>query len=358
MQIEGWLKLADLPGVGGARIQRLISSNRLEQLEGASSSQLQALGLNKEQAQRFLYPDNERLDVCLRWLEEEAHSILTFDHPHYPELLLQISSPPPLLFVKGDPSVLSMPQLAIVGSRSASASGKETTAQFAFDLASNKIAVTSGLALGIDGAAHKGALAAKGISLAVLGTGIERIYPRQHRLLASQLQEDGALVSEFWPLQQARPEFFPRRNRIISGLSLGVLVVECTQKSGSLITARYALEQNRDVFAIPGSIHNPQAKGPHGLIKQGAQLVDSSLDIIQTLAQRIQTLLPQTYPAQQVSATLPNSKLLDNIGFEETPTDLIAKRCALPINEVLSELIELELQGLVIQTLGGYQRVR
>lgn len=358
MQIENWLKLADLPRVGGAKIQKLMQSGNFSLLENASFSELQTLGLNKEQARNFLHPDNERLDVCMRWLEEEFHTILTFDDPLYPEVLQQISSPPPLLFIKGHPSVLSMPQVAIVGSRSATPSGKETTAQFAFELASQKIAITSGLALGVDGAAHKGALAAKGVTIGVLGTGIERIYPRQHRLLATQLQERGALISEFWPQQEARPDFFPRRNRIISGLALGVLIVECTEKSGSLITAHYALEQNRDVFAIPGSIHNRLAKGPHNLIKQGAQLVDDPIDIMHVIAGRIKTLLPNISKIEESVDILPNNKVLEGVGYEETPVDLVAKRCALPINKVLSELIELELQGLVIQTLGGYQRVR
>lgn len=358
MRIESWLKLADLPRVGGAKIQRLMQSGACEQLEGASLIELQALGLTEAQAHRFLYPDSERLDVCLRWLEEDKHRILTFDDPLYPELLQQISSPPPLLFVKGNPDALSIPQIAIVGSRGATPTGKETTAQFAFELASYKIGITSGLALGIDGAAHKGALATNGVTIAVLGTGIERIYPRQHRLLASQLQEKGALVSEFWPLEVARPEFFPRRNRIISGLSLGVLVVECAEKSGSLITARYALEQGRDVFAIPSSIHNRLAKGPHNLIKQGALLVDAPDDILQVVAERIKTLLPHIDKKGEKENILFNSKVLENLGYEETPVDLVAKRCALPINKVLSELIELELQGVVVQTLGGYQRVR
>lgn len=358
MDIMNWLKLADLPRVGGAKIKKIMASSNLSLLKDASYSDLLFLGLDKSQAKLFLHPDWEKIDACMRWQEEASHHILTFEDNDYPELLKQIASPPPLLFIKGNPFVLSMPQIAIVGSRGASVSGKETAAQFAFELALQKVGITSGLALGIDGAAHKGALAAKGVSIGVLGTGIERVYPRQHRLLAKQLEDEGALVSEFWPQAQARPDFFPRRNRIISGLSLGVLVVESSEKSGSLITARYALEQNREVFAVPGSILNPLTKGPHNLIRDGANLVDDPLDIMEIVAEQIKNVLLPVKRKKKVSETVSDNPVLDNLGYDDTPADLVAKRCALPIKEVLSELVELELQGVVVKTPCGYQRKR
>jgi len=213
----------------------------------------------------------------------QARHILTLHDPAYPALLKEIADPPPLLFVRGDPAVLSRPQLGIVGSRNPTPGGRSLAEDFARSLSRCGLVVTSGMALGIDAAGHRGALRGGGTTLAVAGTGPDRIYPARHRDLARAIVEQGAIISEFAPGTPALPSNFPRRNRIISGLSLGVLVVEAACRSGSLITARLAAEQGREVFALPGSIHNPLARGCHHLIRQGAKLVEDIEDIVEEL---------------------------------------------------------------------------
>ncbi len=242
------------------------------------------------------------------------------------------------------------PQLAIVGSRHASPDGLSLAHAFAKELASHEAVVTSGLALGIDGRAHRGALDGGGVTVAVLGSGLERVYPAAHRKLAEEIKEKGALVSELWPWSPPKPAFFPRRNRIISGLSVGVLVVEAALKSGSLITARLALEQGRDVFALPGSIHNPHAKGSNGLIKQGAYLVESVEEILSqvgTLAGCAINHQLDMAPAQVLQEQLPFPELLANVGNEARCVDVLAEICDEPVHEIMMQLLELELQGLV-----------
>lgn len=224
------------------------------------------------------------VDKDLAWAEQPACRLLTMADVGYPQLLKEIDTSPPVLFVRGDVKLLSTMQIAIVGSRHPSRSGVENASDFAEYFSTRGLTITSGLALGIDGAAHRGALRGTGRTVAVMGNGLDGIYPRRHQRLADQIVEQGGvLVSEFSVGIGPKPEHFPRRNRIISGLSVGTLVVEAALKSGSLITARLALEQGREVFAIPGSIHNPLAKGPHALIQQGAKLVETALDVFEEL---------------------------------------------------------------------------
>ncbi len=230
-------------------------------------------------------PDPERLDAAALWLEDEANHVVTLADAAYPRLLLEITDPPPLLYVKGNPALLDHASLAVVGSRNATPQGRSNAEAFSRELSEGGFTIISGLALGIDAAAHTGGLAASSSSIAVVGTGLDIVYPARNRDLAHQLAAQGALVSEFALGTPALASNFPRRNRLISGLSRGCLVVEAALKSGSLITARYALEQGREVFAIPGSIHSSLSKGCHLLIKQGAKLVENSRDILERQSQ-------------------------------------------------------------------------
>ncbi len=297
-----------------------------------------------------------RTDELLQWcLDRQVHCLTTVDKD-YPALLKEAAGAPPLLFVRGDTSVLSLPQLAMVGSRRASPQGLQTAELFGRALAASGFVVTSGLALGIDGAAHRGALQS-GKTVAVLGTGIDVIYPRQHQsLYQTILDKGGAIVSEFVPGTAPLPPHFPRRNRLISGLSLGVLVVEAALKSGSLITARYALEQGREVFAIPGSIHNPLSKGVHQLLKQGATLVESAADIIEQLGGMLSYLAEES-GIEVADAEGDEGLLLDALGFDLVDVDTLVGRTGLPAKDVTRMLMMLELDGKVVAINGCFQRL-
>jgi DNA processing protein len=298
---------------------------------------------------------------------------LLFDDPLYPRLLREIPKPPPLLFVRGDPTCLSLPQLAIVGSRNPSGGGNENAERFAHYLAERGFAITSGLALGIDAAAHRGALRAGGKTIAVMGTGIDLIYPSRHRQLAQDIiASGGALVSEFPFGTASHASNFPQRNRIISGLSGGTLVVEAAVQSGSLITAAYALQHDREVFAIPGSIHNPLARGCHQLIRQGATLVETAQDIVDQLAgllsfkhQEIkrfsspqQKLFTDSDAKQEMVPTLceQEQRLMQSLGYDPLPIDVLAERMGVDIGSLSAQLIGLEIKGLVQQIGACYQR--
>lgn len=314
-----------------------------------------------------------KLAKDLAYIESQPSlSCLTYDSPLYPRLLREIPRPPPLLFVRGDATCLSLPQLAIVGSRNPSGGGIENAERFAHYMAERGFAITSGLALGIDAAAHRGALRAGGKTIAVMGTGIDLIYPSRHRQLAQEIIESGgALVSEFPLGTSSHASNFPQRNRIISGLSGGTLVVEAAVQSGSLITASYALQHDREVFAIPGSIHNPLARGCHQLIRQGATLVETAQDIVDQLAgllsykrqeiKSARTLQPELFeepPAGDNQPTLnPDEQiLLQALGYDPLPVDVLAERTGLDIGSLSAQLIGLEIKGLVQQTGACYQR--
>lgn len=316
----------------------------------------------------------QRLEQDLAYIasQPDLHCLL-FDDPLYPRLLREIPKPPPLLFVRGDPACLSLPQVAMVGSRNPTAGGVENAERFARYLAECGFAITSGLALGIDAAAHQGALNARGKTIAVMGTGIDLIYPARHRSLARAiLDTGGALVSEFPLGVSSQAANFPQRNRIISGLSGGTLVVEAAVQSGSLITASYALQHDREVFAIPGSIHNPLARGCHQLIRQGATLVETAQDIVDQLAGLIsykrqevsrnrQTRLfepEETTPEEATVALDPQEQaLLDALGFDPLPLDLLAERTGADVGSLSAGLIALEIKGLVQQIGACYQRI-
>ncbi len=366
-ELAAWLLLHRLPGFGSARFRQLLASvAQLRHLFDLSQRELLALGLDAAAVTALREADRELIAPDLEWLDAPDHHILRLTDPLYPPLLREIAQPPPLLFVHGEPRLLSLPQLAVVGSRNPSRGGKDNAFEFARHLATAGIPITSGLALGVDAAAHEGALAAGGVTVAVVGTGLDRVYPARHRDLAHRISQQGALVSELPIGTGARPENFPRRNRIISGLSLGTLVVEASLRSGSLITARYAVEQGREVFAIPGSIHNPLAKGCHALIRQGAKLVETASDILDELPP---PELPALTPASEAdTGSTPMAgpeldddyrRVLDALGYDPTPLDVILERTQLTTATVSSILLVLELEGYVTACAGGtYARTR
>lgn len=310
-------------------------------------------------------PDWAGVDADMRWAGAPGHHVLVFGGPGYPPRLAEIPDPPPLLFVRGDPQVLGLPQLAIVGSRNPTRDGKDNARGFAAALAGAGLVITSGLAYGVDAAAHEGALSVEGTSIAVAGTGPDTVYPARHRDLASRLVARGALLSEFPPGTPPLAAHFPRRNRIISGLSLGVLVVEAAKRSGSLITARLAAEQGREVLAIPGSIHNPLARGCHGLLRQGARLVETAGDVLEEIAPQLMASLTADGPAgaetggeaagpQPLKALDADyQRLLDALGFDPVPVDRLVERTGLTAEEVSSMLLILELGGHIASVPGG-----
>jgi DNA processing protein len=355
-----WLTLYHTPGIGAVTFLRLLERfGKPDRILQASPARLQACGLNQQTLSCLQHPAQECIDRDLEWLEQPDNRILTCQDPDYPPLLLQIPDPPPLLYVHGDCQSLSRLQLAMVGSRNPTASGHRTATEFARYLSLAGLTITSGLALGIDAASHEGALHAGNTTIAVMGTGLDRVYPSSHRKLAHRIAAQGALVSEFPTGTAPRPENFPRRNRIITGLSLGVLVVEAAVRSGSLISARCAAEQGREVFAIPGSIHNPLARGCHGLIRQGAKLVETAQDIIDELgALAMASQLPEIPREEHTGDTLPNldsdyMQLLDNIGYDPTSVDVLVKTSGLTAAEVSSMLLQLEMNGFLASNPGG-----
>ncbi|MCK6370608.1 MAG: DNA-processing protein DprA [Gammaproteobacteria bacterium] len=366
---RGWLVLASAPGLDGTALATLIESfGGAAGLLAAGPSRWRAAGLAPRLVAHLQAPDEARIDVALDWLAaaDDRH-LIGVDDARYPPLLRQIADPPAALFLRGDPQVLTSPQLAIVGSRNASPGGLDNATAFARHLAACGLTITSGLALGIDTAAHRGALAAGGLTLAVLGTGPDRIYPAQNAALAGTIAGSGAVCSEFLPGMPPLRENFPRRNRIISALAAGTLVVEAGVQSGALITARRAIEQGREVFAVPGSIHNPLAKGCHRLIREGAKLVESAEHILEELAPLLAPPpAPQAARATASTHTLPSHRqdpdylrLLEALGWDTLDADTLARRSGLTSAEVSSMLLILELEGSVLPLAGGrYQRQR
>lgn len=352
--ISHWLTLTQLPKLRISRIKALLSQcgsithlfNTAHLSQHFTSAEIFALN----------NPNAAQIEAALTWEMDEKHHILTWDHPQYPPLLKEIANAPPILFAKGDVTLLSQPQIGMVGSRNPTHTGTEIAEEFAAALTQAGLIVTSGLALGIDTASHQGALQAKGNTIAVLGSGLAHIYPKKNSVLAEKIADNGCLISE-WPLNTPpKSEHFPRRNRIISGLSLGTLVVEAALKSGSLITARYALEQNREVFAIPGSIRNTASVGTLSLIQQGAKCVTCINDILEEL-----NLSPQLNYQERPTCTKrsldPTSlQVLACIENEATSVDQICARSRLSPHLVISILLSLELEGSVKRHHGAYVR--
>jgi len=359
-ELPYWLALTRMPGVGpitaGALLSRWGTPRRL--FEAGEAALREIAKLDERVLTYIRRPDWQAVEDDLRWLAQSRCHALTLRDARYPPLLKQISDPPLMLFVRGEIGRLSDRQLAIVGSRNPSAGGERTAAEFARHLAGVGLTVTSGLAIGIDAAAHRGAQAGGGFTIAVTGCGLDRLYPARHRDLADEIAACGALVSEFPPGTPPRPENFPRRNRLISGLSLGTLVVEAAVQSGSLITARLAVEQGREVFAIPGSIHNPLARGCHTLLRQGAKLVENAHDILEELGSLAAWDETRAFPAVSGPATteVPREimSLLEHIGFEPTPVDTLVECSGLTADQVSSMLVVLELHGQIASAPGGF----
>lgn len=362
-ELAAWLALLRAPGIGPARFAGLLSLfGSPDAVLAASRKDWEAAGLAEPALAYLGAPDWERIEHDLLWLAHPDSHLLRLDKPGYPPLLRQIPAPPPVLFVQGDPGCLLCQQIAIVGSRNPTAAGRDSALQFAAHLTHAGLVITSGLALGIDAEAHRGALLEQGRTVAIMGTGVDRIYPARHRELAHGICEHGgALVSELPLGTSPLAENFPRRNRIISGLSLGTLVVEASLRSGSLITARLAAEQGREVFAIPGSVHNPMAKGCHWLIRQGAKLVENAMDILEELAPLAAADLPEPGLEKPPVPALDEDyqQLLNTLGYEPVAVDVLVERCGLTAEAVSSMLLILELQGLVASVPGGlYYRCR
>lgn len=360
-----WLRLLRTPGVGPAAFRRLIDTLGADALATADARALRRAGFDDALLRGWSSVSDEVLAADLAWAGQPGRQVLRIDQAAYPAPLREIAQAPPLLFVHGDADLLRMPQLAMVGARSATPQGLENAQAFAAELARRGLIITSGLAAGIDAAAHRGALQADGGTVAVCATGLDRVYPAAHQALARQIAAQGVLVSEFALGTPPLAENFPRRNRIISGLSMGVLVVEAARESGSLITARLAGEQGREVFAMPGSIHNPMARGCHALIRQGAKLVDSVDDLLEELGPLLGRYAARTAAPASVSADDAggDSSLEDRIvrilGDEMLTLDALAQRTGEAIAPLQSALTLLELGGRVAVAPGGrYQRVR
>jgi len=358
-ELRSWLALIRVPGLGPGGARRLLQRfGDAQAVLAAGVPAWRGAGVTEALCQGLAQPDWAGVELDLAWLDPSSaaasRSLISFRDPRYPPLLAEIAQAPLALFALGDVDLLCLPQLAVVGARSASAQGLENAQAFAAELARRGFTITSGLALGIDAAAHRGALSADGLTIAVCGNGLDRVYPARNRELAHAIAARGLLLSEFPVGVPPLPEHFPRRNRIISGLALGVLVVEAARESGSLITARLAGEQGREVFAIPGSIHNPLARGSHALIREGAKLVETVDDILAEVAPQLPAaraaLAGGTNPAEseEGSGLDPDqAQVLQALGFETVALDHLVGRLGLPVERISAALLTLELAGLV-----------
>ena len=351
-----WIALSSISGVGSQTFCLLLKAfGNPANIFEASYAQLKEVVSEQIATEIKQGIDEVALSDSLKWLSLSNNYLVTLADSHYPKALLEITDPPPFLYAKGNLALLNQPSVAIVGSRSASVQGEKNAEAFAQGLTEYGLCIVSGLALGIDGAAHRGALKANGSTIAVVGTGLDIVYPAKHRELAHQIVERGLIVSEFPLGTPSKPQNFPKRNRIISGLSLGCLVVEANLQSGSQITARLSAEQGREVFAIPGSIHSPMSKGCHQLIKQGAKLVDSLQDIVEEL-----DLSPKD-SANSLNITemeRTNHPILALMGYEPITLENIVHLSGLTVSEVSSMLMLLELEGSIAGLAGGkYQKI-
>ena len=364
--IDTWLTLLHTENVGATTFHTLLDTfGSAEAALNASRQQLSGLAIKADAISALCNQEKPDIDADLNWWHaEKNHHIITLNDEHYPSGLKNLPDAPPVLYVRGDPDYLLQPQLAMVGTRNPTAAGRNTAKEFAHHLSDVGITITSGLASGIDGASHEGALRGLAGTIAVVAHGLDIVYPAQHQKLAQDISENGAVISEMPIGIQPLRGFFPRRNRLISALSLGTLVVEAAQKSGSLITARYALEQNRDVFAIPGSIHNPMARGCHQLIRQGAKLVESAEDILEDLQfpSAPDTLYPiktgtdiHEKPKDLHKRLDPDhQKLLKCLAYEPASIDELVVSSDFNAAEVASMLLIMELEGLIVCQNGRY----
>lgn len=345
--LKAWLTLARTPNIGPLRFAEIV--NKFE-------SPLAYLETQKAPAKEI----QTGVEKDLRWAEGKHCHVITMQHDDYPLALKEIADPPPVLFVKGHRKALSHPQVAIVGSRSATLAGKDRAFEMAAMLATGGLSITSGLAIGIDTYAHKGALAAQGQTIAVMATGPERLYPTENTVLAARVQQAGALITEMPVGTAVKSGLFPRRNRLISGLSLGTLVIEAGIKSGALGTAQQALEQNREVMAMPGPVQSPVARGCHSLIRKGASLIETAQDVYHTLGWS-DLMAGSTGSAEKTSPITrldaDSQRVIDALGHEPVGFDALVNQLGLTPDRLSSMLLNLELLGLLIPTDGGqYER--
>ncbi|HTN92954.1 MAG TPA: DNA-processing protein DprA [Gallionella sp.] len=351
--LKAWLALSLTRGLGGENARRLLKEfGSPDAVFAASMNSLKSVVKADIATEIGRGIDDDAVGPALVWLEDGNNHIVTLADGDYPQALLNIPDPPLLLYVKGRLDLLNRSALAVVGSRSATPQGIQNAEAFAKSLSDAGLCIISGMAHGIDAAAHRGALRGQGGSAAIIGTGLDIVYPAANRELAHALAQQGTLISEFPLGTPPLAANFPRRNRLISGMSLGCLVVEASLQSGSLITARLALEQGRDVFAVPGSIHAPQSKGCHALLKQGAKLVETARDILDELGGAIEPSTPASNPAAD------NPMLLEHLGFDPVDVDTLSLRSGLTIAELSAMLLALELSGHICALPGGlYQRI-
>lgn len=359
-QLAAWLRLQQAPGLGFMTAHRLLSAlGSPEAVFQADRSLLQGMVGEKLTRTLLATPPPATLaliDKTIAWAALDGNHLLTLADEAYPQLLLEISDPPLLLYAKGRTALLNQPSLAIVGSRNASAQGAAHARQFAQTLSAAGLTIVSGLALGIDTAAHEGALRDGGATVAVIGTGADIVYPSRNHALAHRIAEHGCIVSEYALGTPALPANFPRRNRIISGLARGTLVVEAAAQSGSLITARLAAEQGRDVYAIPGSIQSPLARGCHDLIRQGARLVENAHDILCDFS-GLQAQAPALQKqAERPGSDHPDNDLLKIIGYDPVSLNVLAARAGLDTATMSARLLTLEIDGQVERLAGGMVR--
>ncbi len=370
-----WLTLVHTKGLGPGTLRRLLEGlGSIDAILGASDSKLRQAGLSAKVITSMRNIDQEQMDTDLTWAgEAEDRAIITRDSKHYPKMLLQIADAPLVLYVRGDPEVLNTPQLAVVGTRKPTPGAERHAFDMARQLAGYGITITSGLALGIDSFAHRGALEAGGFTIAVTSTGLDRVYPAKHQQLARDIAEKSAIVSEFPIGTNPIASYFPRRNRIISGMCYGTLVVEATLKSGTLTTAAHATSQAREVFAIPGNIDNQQSRGCHALLKNGATLVEDVADILVQLA----PLLPKSLdsdlsepsdtpevdksrgnsdnenPKQTFDQDPARASLLASLSGDPISLDQLVERSGLDIVTVTKMTVDLELDGMIEKIPGG-----
>ena len=363
--VKNWLLLLHAEGLGPAGIHKLLTAfEQPEKILAANSSRLSKLGFSQQTISSIQQANLDSIQADIEWAESsDQHHIISLLDPRYPPQLKTINQPPPVLFVRGDPDYLHQPQLAMVGSRNPTAAGKRTASDFAKHLSNSGITITSGLARGIDGASHQGALQGMAGTVALVAHGLDIVYPAAHRAMAEEISQHGAVISEVPIGTEPHRGLFPRRNRIISGLSLGTLVVEAALKSGSLITAKHALEQSREVFAIPGSIHNPLARGCHQLIRQGAKLVETAEDIIEELLPHFPsgiTAPTETLNNEKNEQTLDpdHQKLLKCLQYEAIAIDELVNCSGFSAAEVASMLLIMELEGSVVNEGGRYTRIK
>lgn len=360
--LADWICLEQTPGVGGTTVRTLLaefgSPQHIFEAGYRALCDYVPAPVARALSERCAPAILRQVDLTMNWLAQSGNHLMTLHDPSYPPALANIPDPPPLLYLKGWPELLAAPMLAIVGSRNATLQGRTNAEVFAQALSCAGLTIVSGLALGIDASAHLGALGGAGSTVAVIGTGAETVYPARNHALAHRIAQEGCIVSEYALGTPPLSANFPRRNRIISGLSAGVLVVEAAAKSGSLITAQLAAAQGRDVFAIPGSIHSALSKGCHKLIKEGAKLVESAADVLDELRMSPLAAMATASPASTFTASLAGQAVLEAMAHEPAAPDTLALQCATAPGQLSLILLELELAGQVERLPGGlFQRI-